>query len=325
MQHIVKGMGVTKCKSNIFETDIFCTLSFNSSINTIAYLIHQKEKKNRERVRDSIGPNTWTLTPCKPAIRNGKIGPKTPWGSSVKFWNHRAPPQSNPGWLSRHIRRILVIHKRKHGICTERKARNHKYEGQPIALLSFLKRDICSIWLLPDRGGGNRGGNLEKDWEIFLILCICRTCKGKSVNLIASVDEAMIIHHGRPVRSWYESSNQIIESTGRIPLTTPSSVSVETGSANSSKLIDSDAVRVDKDRQEGKLKEASELRDDIAFEGCEVRGLGLGLGLEFVRRRESVEIGRERRRVESKRLRVAITTSAWRPGTENRSLYSLWP
>lgn len=126
--------------------------------------------------------------------------------------------------------------------------------------------------------------------------------------------------HGRPVRSWYESSNQIIESTGRIPLTTPSSVSVETGSANSSKLIDSDAVRVDKDRQEGKLKEASELRDDIAFEGCEVRELGLGPGLEFVRGRESVEIGRERRRVESKRLRVAITTSAW---TEYRSLYSL--
>lgn len=62
---------------------------------------------------------------------------------------------------------------------------------------------------------------------------------------------------------------------------------METGSANSSRLIDSDAVRVDKDRQEGKLKEASELRDDIAFEGCEVRelglGLGLGLGLEFVR------------------------------------------
>jgi hypothetical protein len=47
MQHIVKGMGVTKCKSNIFETDIFCTLSFNSSINTIAYLIHQKEKKKQ--------------------------------------------------------------------------------------------------------------------------------------------------------------------------------------------------------------------------------------------------------------------------------------
>lgn len=91
---------------------------------------------------------------------------------------------------------------------------------------------------------------------------------------------------------------------------------METGPASSSKLIDSDSVRVDKVRQEGKLKEASELRDDIAFEGCELRGLGL----EFVRRRESVERGRERRRVESKRLRVAITTSAW---TEYRSLYSL--
>lgn len=85
---------------------------------------------------------------------------------------------------------------------------------------------------------------------------------------------------------------------------------METGSANSSKLIDSDAVRVHKDRQEGKLKEASELRDDIAFEGCEVRELGLGPGLEFVRGRESVEIERERRRVESKRLRIAITTFA---------------
>jgi len=40
----------------------------------------------------------------------------------------------------------------------------------------------------------NKYLHLEKDREIFLILCICRTCKGKSVNLIASVDEAMIIH-----------------------------------------------------------------------------------------------------------------------------------
>jgi hypothetical protein len=54
MQHIVKGMGVTKCKSNIFETDIFCTLSFNSSINTIAYLIHQKEKKKTEREWETV-------------------------------------------------------------------------------------------------------------------------------------------------------------------------------------------------------------------------------------------------------------------------------
>lgn len=92
-----------------------------------------------------------------------------------------------------------MIHKKKQGTWTENDAKNQKNEGQAAACFSFQKKVIWSLKLRLDRGGGNGGGNLGKTSPILFNFFSCNTRKGNNNTLIASVDDEIIIHQGRPV------------------------------------------------------------------------------------------------------------------------------
>lgn len=55
---------------------------------------------------------------------------------------------------------------------------------------------------------------------IVFIFCIGSITAGNKANLIARAEVIIVIHHGKPVRSWNPSSNETSIRTGRIDSST---------------------------------------------------------------------------------------------------------